>query len=157
MWRIYRMAIGNLKIWSIMAKEAGFAKSDSLFHSTNGGCFRPDAGVWAFQTFRFAVGTLEAPVITGVERENWKITIRWENDEDRPKASLSDRVFVGYFYGTQPRSPQLAKDLPVHRGDGSVTIDIPPAGQPDGTPLHLYLFFGNTDLTQFSTSEYMGV
>ena len=53
MWRIYRRAIGDLPIWKLMAKEMGINKSDSLFHSQNGGCFRPGEGVWAFPTFRF--------------------------------------------------------------------------------------------------------
>ena len=51
MWRIYRRAIGDLPIWRVMAKETGVNKSDSLFHSRNGGCFRPGVGVWAFPTF----------------------------------------------------------------------------------------------------------
>ena len=38
MWRIYRRAVGDLPIWKIMAKEMGINKSDSLFHSQNGGC-----------------------------------------------------------------------------------------------------------------------
>ena len=45
MWRIYRRAIGDLPIWKLMAKEMGINKSDSLFHSQNGGCFRPGEGV----------------------------------------------------------------------------------------------------------------
>lgn len=157
MWRIYKRTIGDLAIWSIWARETGASKSDSLFHSTNGGCFRPGKGVWSFQTFRFSVGSLEAPAITGTERDGWTVTLHWENDEERPKASMSDQVFVGFFYGSAPRSPLLAKGLSACRGDGSVTIDIPPAGQPDGVPLHLYLFFGDKELNHFSPSEYAGV
>lgn len=157
MWRVYRRAIGDLAIWRIMARATGGAKSDSLFHSTNGGCLRPGEGVWAFPTFRFSVGTLDAPVITSAEREGWTVTLRWDNGEDRPKASASDHVFVGYFYGTLPRSPQLLKDIPACRADGSVTVNIPPADQPDGTPLHLYLFFASEKLDHFSPSEYTAV
>ena len=102
MWRIYRRAIGDLPIWKLMAKEMGINKSDSLFHSQNGGCFRPGEGVWAFPTFRFSTGTLDAPVITSVTREGWSVTLNWENDIDCPKASVSDQVYVGYFYGTLP-------------------------------------------------------
>jgi len=97
MWRIYRRAIGDLPIWKLMAKEMGINKSDSLFHSQNGGCFRPGEGVWAFPTFRFSTGTLDAPVITGVTREGWSVTLNWENDIDCPKASVSDQVYVGYL------------------------------------------------------------
>ncbi len=43
------------------------------------------------------------------------------------------------------------------RGDGTVTVDIPSAGQPDGTRLHLYLFFGNEMANRFSPSVYMEV
>lgn len=62
MWKIYKRAIGDLLIWRIAARERGVSKSDSLFHSTNGGCLFPGKGVWAFKTFRFSMGTLEAPV-----------------------------------------------------------------------------------------------
>lgn len=157
MWRIYRRAIGDLPIWKIMAKEMGINKSDSLFHSQNGGCFRPGEGVWAFPTFRFSTGTLDAPVITGVTREGWSVTLNWENDIDCPKASVSDQVYVGYFYGTLPRAPQMITCLNSFRGDSKVTVDIPSAKQPEGTPLHLYLFFGNKDMTRFSPSVYAGV
>ena len=157
MWRIYRRAIGDLPIWKLMAKEMGINKSDSLFHSQNGGCFRPGEGVWAFPTFRFSTGTLDAPVITSVTREGWSVTLNWENDIDCPKASVSDQVYVGYFYGTLPRAPQMITCFNSFRGDGKVTVDIPAAKQPEGTPLHLYLFFGNKDSTRFSPSVYAGV
>lgn len=157
MWQVYKRAIGNLDIWKIMARETGVSKSDALFHTMNGGCFRPGEGVWSFQTFRFSTGTLEAPSITGVGREGWKVTLHWTNDEERPKASMTDRVFVGYFYESAPRSPQLAKNIDAHRGDGAVTIEIPAAEQPEGVPLHLYLFFGDKDLKRFSPSGYAGI
>lgn len=156
MWKVYRLAVGDLAIWRIMARETGVSKSDSLFHSTNGGCFRPGKGVWAFPTFRFSVGTLDTPLITGIERDGWKITIQWTNDENPSKTYLAQRVFVGYFYDTLPRSPLLIRNIHACRGDGSVTLEIPPAGQPDGTPLHLYLFFGDEELNHFSPSGYAG-
>ena len=105
MWKIYKRAIGDLPIWRIAARERGVSKSDSLFHSTNGGCLLPGKGVWAFKTFRFSMGTLEAPVITNSERNGWTVTLNWENGIDCPKASASDQVFVGYFYDTLRRSP----------------------------------------------------
>ncbi len=157
MWRVYRRAIGGLPVWTVRARETGAAKSDGVFHSVNGGCFRPGEGVWAFPTFRFALGSLEAPVVAGAEREGWEVTIRWENGVDRPRAGASDRVYVGYFYGTLPRSPQMIACAGVCRGDGEVKVSVPPAGQPDGTPLHLYLFFGNEESSRFSSSEYVGV
>ena len=157
MWRVYRRAIGDLSIWRIMAKEMGVNKSDALFHSLNGGCFRPGVGVWAFPVFRFSVGTLDAPAITSAGREGWSVTLSWENDIDRPKASVTDQVFVGYFYDTQPRAPQMIACFNVCRGDGGVTVNIPPAGQPEGTLLHLYLFFGNEVLDRFSPSAYASI
>ena len=155
MWRVYRRATGGLPVWKIWAKETHAAKSDSAFHSINGGCLRPGEGVWAFPTFRFSMGTLEAPVITDATRDGWTVTLRWENDSDRPKASASDQVYLGYFYATQPRSPQMIACPGTHRGDGGVTVEIPAAGQPAGTPLHLYLFFGNVNPDRFSPSEYV--
>lgn len=157
MWRVYRRVIGELPIWTLWARETGAAKSDGVFHSVNGGCIRPGEGVWAFPTFRFALGSLEAPVVTAVEREGWEVAIRWANEDDRPKASASDRVYVGYFYGTHPRSPQLMECTGVRRGDGEVKVVIPSLGLPDGTPLHLYLFFGSERSDRFSSSEYVGV
>jgi len=156
-WKVYRLATGALPIWKIWAKETGAAKSDTLFHSVNGGCFRPGEGLWAFSTFRFSMGTLDAPVITMAERNGWTVTIRWENGVDCPKASSSDRVYLGFFYGSQLRAPQFIGNLPARRGDGEVTIEIPPARQPDGIPLHLYLFFGNENPDRFSPSEYIAI
>ena len=157
MWRVYRRAIGFLRIWSIWARETGVTKSDSSFHSVNGSCFRPGKGVWAFKTFRFSMGTLAAPVITDATRDGWTVTLRWENDIDSPKAGASDKVYIGYFYDTETRSPRLIGDCTAVRGDGEVSIAIPPAGQPEGTQLHLYLFFGNENPDRFSPSEYVGV
>ena len=157
MWRVYRRATGGLPIWSVWARETGAPKSDTLFHSVNGSCFRPGEGVWAFSTFRFSMGTLDAPVITSTERDGWSVTLRWENDVDCPKASAADQVYLGYFYGTLPRSPQFITCINAHRGDSEVTVEIPSAKQPDGTPLHLYLFFGNENPNRFSPSEYVEV
>lgn len=155
MWTVYRRAIGALPIWRIMARETGISKSDSAFHSINSGCFRPGEGVWAFQTFRFSAGSLNAPVISGAERNGWSVTLRWENDRDTPKARASDQVFVGYFYDTLRRSPQLIHNSITCRGDGKITVEIPPVNQPEGTPLHLYLFFGTEEQDRFSPSEYV--
>ena len=154
MWRVYRRATGGVPVWKIWAKETHASKSDSVFHSVNSGCFRPGEGVWAFPIFRFSMGSLDAPVITDIARDSWTVTLRWENDVDRPKANASDQVYLGYFYGTHPRSPQMITCLNAHRGDGKVTVEIPKVGQPDGTPLHLYLFFGNENSDRFSPSEY---
>ena len=157
LWLIHRRATGGFQLGRPGARARGIPKSDSAFHSVNGGCLRPGKGVWAFPTFRFSMGTLEAPVITDVARDGWSVTLRWENDADRPKASASDQVYLGYFYNTQPRSPQMITCHNAHRGDGEVTMEIPAAGQPDGTPLHLYLFFGNENPDRFSPSEYAGI
>lgn len=74
-----------------------------------------------------------------------------------PESSASDQVFVGYFYDTLRRSPCLLRDIPARRGDENVTIEIPSGDQPEGTPLHLYLFFGDSELARFSPSEYTQV
>lgn len=156
MWRVYRRAIGDLAIWQIASRTMGFSKSDACFHSLNGGCLRPGEGVWAFKTFTFSVGTLDKSVITSVEREGWSVMITWENGMDRPKAGSTDRVYVGYFYDTLPRSPGLITATTVCRGDGQVEVRIPPVGQPEGTLLHLYLFFGSEKGDRFSPSVYVG-
>lgn len=157
MWRMYRRATGGLPVWKIRARETGSPKSDTLFHSVNGGCFRPGEGVWAFPTFRFSMGTLDAPVITNTKRDGWKVTIQWENNADCTKTRLSDQVYMGYFYHTLPRSPQFMGHIDARRADGEITVTIPAAGQPDGTPLHLYLFFGSGQQDRFSPSEYVEV
>ena len=156
MWRIYRRAIGGLTdMEGYGQRNGGLIKVDSLFHSQNGGMFSTGNGVWASLTFCFSVGTLDAPVITGAVREGWSVTLNLGNDIDRPKAGNSDRVYVGYFTTRNlvPRKCCLA--LGACRGDGTVTVDIPSAGQPDGTRLHLYLFFGNEMSNRFSLSVYI--
>ena len=154
LWRMYRRAAGELPVWRMAAREAGAAKSDSLFHSLNGACVRAGEGVWAFPAFRFAAGALEMPVVTGVAREGWRVTLEWEYDGAHAEARDGDRVYVGYFYGTQPQVPQLAVAEGVCRKDGRAVVDIPPMGQPEGTPLHLYLFFGTERNDRFSPSVY---
>lgn len=154
LWRMYRRAAGELPVWRMAAREAGAAKSDSLFHSLNGACVRAGEGVWAFPAFRFAAGSLEMPVVTGVAREGWRVTLEWEYDGAHAEARDGDRVYVGYFYGTQPQVPQLAVAEGVCWKDGRVVVDIPPMGQPEGTPLHLYLFFGTERNDRFSPSVY---
>ncbi len=157
MWKIYRRAIGDLPIWRAEARKRGVSKSDSLFHTINNGCLKPGEGVWALKTFRFSVGSLDAPMITNATRDGWKISLQWENGIDCPSASASDRVFVGYFYDSLRRSPCLLHNISACRGDGQATIEIPSGDQPEGTPLHLYLFFGDNELARFSPSEYVQV
>ena len=128
LWKMYRRAVGELPVWRVAAREAGAAKSDSLFHSLNGACVRPEEG--------------------------WQVTLAWENDETQAAARKKDRIYVGYFYDTQPRVPQLAIVENARRQDGKATIDIPAQGQPAGTPLHLYLFFGTEKNDRFSPSVY---
>lgn len=154
LWRMYRRAVGVLPVWRVAARETGAAKSDSLFHSLNGACVRAGEGVWAFPAFRFAAGSLDMPVVTGAEREGWQVTLEWEGDGAQAEARKEDRVYVGYFYGTQPQVPQLLAPANVCRRDGRAVVDIPPMGQPEGTPLHLYLFFGTADDKRFSPSVY---
>lgn len=100
-------------------------------------------------------GIFGCSVITAAEREGWTVTLHWKNGANCPKADSSDWVFLGYFYDTLRRSPQLTLDYMPRRIDEKITIEIPPADQPEGTRLHLYLFFGNEEFTQFSPSEYV--
>lgn len=154
LWRMYRRAVGELPVWQVAARETGAAKSDSLFHSFNGACVRPQEGVWAFSAFRFSAGSLDMPVLKSVRREGWRVILEWENDGAQAELRKKDRIYVGYFYDTQPRVPQLAIAENTCRQDGKATIDIPSMGQPEGIPLHLYLFFGTAKNDRFSPSAY---
>lgn len=155
LWKMYRRAVGELPVWRMAAREVGAAKSDSLFHSLNGACVRPQEGVWAFSAFPFATGSLDVPVLKSVQREGWQVALEWENDGAQAEVRKKDRVYVGYFYDTQPQVPQLALTENGRRQDGRILINIPPMGQPEGTPLHLYLFFGSEKNDRFSPSVYL--
>ena len=154
MWKVYRLATAELPIWSVMAREVGMAKSDALFHRMNGACFRSGEGVWSFPTFQFSTGTLEMPVLTAVRREGWTVELEWAADGELGPSRAADRVYVGYFFGTLPRSPLMVEAVGVRRRDGRAVVEIPPVGQPDGTPLHLYVFFGSEANDRFSPSAY---
>lgn len=156
-WREYRQVTWGLPIWNTWAKETGATKSNKLFFTLNGDCIRPGEGVWAFSKYIFSVGSLEAPAITKAERNEWTVTLEWEYQAKKSKADAADQVYLGYFYDTLPRSPRFIKNLPARRGDGKLTVEIPAGEQPDGTPLHLYLFFGNENPYRFSPSEYAKV
>ena len=155
MWKMYHRAIGDLPMWSIAAREMHAVKSDTLFHSLNGGCFAAGVGVQEFPAFRFAVGSLDMPAVTAVRREGWRLTLEWHVDEDRPSAAWTDEVYIGYFHATLPRTPHLLKLEGISRADARATFDIPSLEQPDDTALHLYLFFGNLACTRFSPSAYV--
>lgn len=157
MWKVYRLATAELPIWSVMAREVGMAKSDALFHRMNGACFRSGEGVWSFPTFQFSTGTLEMPVLTAVRREGWTVELEWAMDGELGPSRAADRVYVGYFFETLPRSPLMVEAVGVRRRDGRAVVEIPPVGQPDGTPLHLYLFFGSEACDRFSPSAYVCV
>ena len=65
------------------------------------------------------------------------MTLEWEYDGAHAEARDGDRVYVGYFYGTQPQVPQLAVAEGVCRKDGRVAVAMPPAeeegaGKSDG-------------------------
>lgn len=154
MWKVYRLATAELPIWSVMARETGAVKSDALFHRVNGACFRPGEGVWTFPTFQFSTGTLEPPVVTAVRRDGWSVELEWAVEEEIAPSRAKDRVYVGYFFETLPRSPLLVEAAGTRRVDGRAVVEIPPVGQPEGTPLHLYLFFGSTANDRFSPSAY---
>lgn len=170
-WTLYRRALGDLPVWRVAAREQGANQGDTLFHRLNSGCIRGGEGVWAFPAFRFSTGSLDMPALRGARREVDGVVLEWEVDEDRAGARWSDRVYVGYFHGNDPRVPHLAVAEGVCRKDGRAAVAIPPAeevaGKSDGAgkglkggrevPLHVYLFFGNEEGTRFSPSVYAGV
>lgn len=155
MWKIYRLATAGLPIWSVMARETGAVKSDALFHRVNGNCFRPGEGVWAFPSFQFSVGTLEAPVLTAAGRDGWTVELEWVVDEKILPSRAADKVYLGYFHESLPRSPLMLEVAGVRRADGRAVVEIPSVGQPEGTPLHLYLFFGSETNDRFSPGAYV--
>ncbi len=171
-WTLYRRALGDLPVWRVAAREQGANQGDTLFHRLNSGCIRGGEGVWAFPAFRFSTGSLDMPALRSARREGDGVVLEWEVDEDRAGARWSDRVYVGYFHGTDPRVPHLAVAEGVCRKDGRVAVAMLPAeeegaGKSDGAgkglkgreevPLHVYLFFGNEEGTRFSPSVYAGV
>lgn len=155
MWKVYRLSTGALPIWSVMAREVGMAKSDALFHRMNGACFRPGEGVWSFPTFQFSTGTLEMPVLTVAKREGWTVELEWAADGELGPSRAADRVYVGYFFDTLPRTPLMIEAVGVRRRDGRAVVEIPPVDQPDDTPLHLYPFFGSESGDRFSPNAYV--
>ena len=144
-------------VWRVAAREVGRTRGDTYFHSLNEGCIEAGRGVTAFGTFRFAAGSLEMPRLTSARLEGWTVTLEWETGEDRPKAGWTDRVFVGYFHETLPRTPGMVTAAEARRADGRTTVTIPDLGQAEGGRLHLYLFFGNETLERFSPSVHAEV
>ena len=131
MWRVFRRVFGELEVWRVAAREAGKARGDTLFHALNGGCIRPGEGVWAWSAFSFAAGSLDKA------------------------AGAGDAVYVGYFYEGMGRTPGLVCAEGARREDCRARVAVPDGGMPEGTALHLYLFFGNKAGTRFSPSVYV--
>lgn len=155
LWKVFRMALGDLPVWRIAAREGGVAKSDALFHRLNAGCIRPGEGVWAWSGFCFSAGSLDRVELVGVERRGWTVRLEWVCVDDSPRSGAADCVYVGYFYDGAGRAPGMVSVVGACRGDGVAEVEIPAAGMPDGTPLHLYLFFGNVRGDRFSPSVYV--
>lgn len=154
-WSVYRMAVDNLPVWKVMACEIGRMRGDLLFHSVNGGYIDPGKGVREFDRFKFAVGVLDAPKVTEVARDGWKLSLKWENGREWAKAEGDDAVYLGYFYGSQPRAPRMLALDNVCRADGGLQVIMPDGGEPENTELHLYLFFGDRKSERFSPSVYI--
>lgn len=154
LWRKYREATWGLRIWNIRAKEINATKSDKLFLVTNGACFQTGVGLRDFHNFCFSAGTLDAPVLKNIKRKDSSVTFQWEYDTEGPNANAFDLVYLGYFYGTDPRSPLFLRNLPAQRSDGKITVEIPRGEQPLNASLHLYLFFGTIHSDRFSPSVY---
>ena len=155
MWRVFRRVFGELEVWRVAAREAGKARGDTLFHALNGGCIRPGEGVWAWSAFSFAAGSLDKAVGVEVRREGWEVELSWEAADYSRKAGAGDAVYVGYFYEGMGRTPGLVRAEGARREDCRARVAVPDGGMPEGTALHLYLFFGNKAGTRFSPSVYV--
>lgn len=68
LWKVYRLATGNLPVWQVAARELGAHRGNTLFMRFNSGCVRAGEGVWAFDGFRFAAGSLDVPLLRGARR-----------------------------------------------------------------------------------------
>lgn len=68
LWKVYRLATGNLPVWQTAARELGAHRGNTLFMRMNSGCVRAGEGVWAFDGFRFATGSLDVPLLRGARR-----------------------------------------------------------------------------------------
>ena len=178
MWRVFRRVFGELAVWDVAAREAGKVRGDALFHALNGGCIRPGEGVWAWSAFSFAAGSLDKAAGVEAQREGWEVELSWEAaDYSRKagagdavgwevelsweaadysrKAGAGDAVYVGYFYAGMGRTPGLVRAEGARREDCRARVAVPDGGMPEGTALHLYLFFGNKAGTRFSPSVYV--
>lgn len=154
-WSVYRMAVGDLPVWKVMARETGRMRGDLLFHSVNGGYIDPGKGVREFDRFMFAAGVLETPRVTDVKRTGWRVSLEWEMEREWAKAGSDDVAYLGYFYGSQPRAPRMLPLDGVCRSAGRLDVTIPDGGEPETTDLHLYLFFGDRKGERFSSSVYI--
>ena len=166
MWRVFRRVFGELEVWRVAAREAGKARGDTLFHAlnggcirpgegVNGGCIRPGEGVWAWSAFSFAAGSLDKAAGVEARREGWEVELSWEAADYSRKAGAGDAVYVGYFYAGMGRTPGLVRSEGARREDCRARVVVPDGGMPEGTALHLYLFFGNKAGTRFSPSVYV--
>ena len=68
LWKVYRLATGNLPVWQTAARELGAHRGNTLFMRMNSGCVRAGEGVWAFDGFRFATGSMDVPLLRGARR-----------------------------------------------------------------------------------------
>ena len=145
----------ELAVWDVAAREAGKVRGDALFHALNGGCIRPGEGVWAWSAFSFAAGSLDKAAGVEAQREGWEVELSWEAADYSRKAGAGDAVYVGYFYAGMGRTPGLVRAEGARREDCRARVAVPDGGMPEGTALHLYLFFGNKAGTRFSPSVYV--
>lgn len=154
MWKVYWLSIEILPVWHVGARERGVSKNNSLFHFINSGYMLLLKDVWAFKTFRFAVGLLDSPTIANAGRLGWIITLRQDNgNRGFESESLWPGVRRLLLWHVVPSL--LINNSIARRNDGEIAIEIPKAGQPEWTQLHLYLFFKNEERDLFSPSEYV--
>ena len=85
----------------------------------------------------------------------WEVELSWETADYSRKAGAGDAVYVGYFYEGMGRTPGLVCAEGARREDCRARVAVPDGGMPEGTALHLYLFFGNKAGTRFSPSVYV--
>ena len=91
---------------------------------------------------RVAAGSLDKAAGVEARREGWEVELAWEAADYSRKAGAGDAVYVGYFYAGMGRTPGLVRVEGARREDCRARVVVPDGGMPEGTALHLYLFFG---------------
>jgi len=135
-------------IWNINAvKMTGY----NLFVKKNIDAFGIDAAIENFSKLSFSVGSLSLPeeisVTADAEVES-SIKITWNNALGQ--GDNDDKLMLVVVNDLDSKI-SLLLDLPHTRGEGSADVVLPFEARSD---VHVYVFFGNTKNSAFSTSEH---